>query len=334
MFAFPVPEMVETNGIRLAVHRAGPSPDRAKAVVLLLHGFPDLAFTWRHQVPVLAGAGYCVLAPDLRGFGRSDKPQDRSAYGMEILARDVTGLLDHYQVHRAFVIGHDWGALINWSLPFYCPDRLHGIANLNIPFLPRGSIAPIALFKAAFGKQMYIVRFQEEGPCEAIFEQDMARTMAFFFRKPKIHDGAGGGGGAFSVPDLDLVSWLQGPCDKWPGDDFLPERELAVYVEAFREGGMTAPLHYYRNMDANWRDMERFQPAGKALLVDSPALMITADKDGVCPPHLADGKDAFFTDYRRVDIKDCGHWTQQEKPDEVNAILLEWLGQSLPKIKK
>ncbi|WP_281300280.1 MULTISPECIES: alpha/beta hydrolase [unclassified Iodidimonas] len=323
MFAFPVPEMIKTNDIHLAVYRAGPPPEKARAVVLFLHGFPDLAFTWRHQFPALARAGYCVIAPDMRGYGRSDKPRDRAAYGMGVLARDITGLLDHYGVERAIIIGHDWGALINWSLPFYCPERLQAIGNLNVPFIPRGSIAPVALFAKAFGPQMYIVQFQDEGLCEAIFEDDIERTMRFFMRRPKPRSGKGGG--AFSTPDLDLVRWLEGPIEKWPGEDFLPPRELAVYTEAFRAGGMLGPLHYYRNMDANWADMERFQPLGGKPSIDIPALMITADLDGVCPAHLADGKEAFFTNYQRIDMRGSGHWMQQEKPQEVNDILLSWL---------
>lgn len=324
MADFPEAEMIDANGIRLAVHRAGPIPGEGRATLLFLHGFPELAYSWRKQFPAMAAAGYSVLAPDLRGYGASDKPLGQPAYEMREIVADIKGLLDHYGVERVIVVGHDWGSLICWSLPFYMPERLLGIANLNIPFLPRGALPPPTLFKHAFGERMYIVRFQETGVCEAIFERDMDRTMRFFMRRPK--PGSDQGGGAFSTPDLDLVGWLEGPEEQWPGEPFLPEEELAVYIKAFRKGGMTAPLHYYRSMDRNWQAMEKWQPAGvPSEKPDVPALMITAGRDGVCPPRLADGIELFFSRYSRVDIPDSGHWTQQEKPDAVNKALLDWL---------
>lgn len=329
MLDFPAADLVETNGICLAVHRAGPPPDEARATVLLLHGFPELAFSWRWQFPVLARAGYHLIAPDLRGFGGSDKPGGREAYRMDRIVADLAGLLDHDGIERAIVIGHDWGSLVVWSLPFYAPERLLGVASLNIPFQPRGKAPLTEAFRAVYGPDMYILRFQQEGLCEPILERDMDRTMRFFLRRPQ--PGSGAGGGAFSTPGLDLMSMLAGPEESWPGEPWLSAAEMAVYVEAFRKGGMTAPLHYYRNFDANWHDMARFQPPGSPPpRLDLPTLMITAGLDGVCPPRLADGMEAWLADYDRVDIAESGHWTQQEKPDEVNAALLGWLVRNFP----
>lgn len=327
MIACPAPDFVETNGIRLAVHRAGPPPAEARATLLLLHGFPELAFSWRYQVPALAAAGYHLIAPDLRGFGGSGKPAEREAYRMDKVVADLVGLLDHDGVDKTVVVGHDWGSLIAWSLPFYAPERLRGIASLNIPFRPRGTTPMTERFRAVYGPDMYILRFQREGACERIFERDMARTMRFFLRRPKRETGQGAA--AFAIPGLDLVSWFEGPEEAWSGEPWLSDAEMRVYVEAYERGGMTAPLHYYRNMDANWRDMERFQPdGGPPPRIDLPTLMIVAGRDGVCPPHLADGMEAWFSDYERVDIPESGHWTQQEKPEEVNAALLGWLARN------
>jgi len=325
MTAFPAPDFVETNGVRLAVYRAGPDPGAGRATVVLSHGFPELAWSWRHQMPALAEAGYSVLAPDMRGYGRSGRPQEQAAYRMETLTGDMAGLLDHYGCTSAFFIGHDWGALVTWALPFYQPARVAGLCGLNVPFIPRGPVPPTEAFRAAFGPDMYILRFQEDGACEPILERDVDRTMRFFMRAP--NPGASEGGGAFSTPDLDLIRWLEKPENAWPGRPFLPDEDLQVFIDAFRDTGFTAPLHYYRNMDANWRDMTRFQPDGvPPAPLSMPTLMITAELDGVVPPRLARGMEAFFSDYERVDITACGHWTQQEKPAEVNAALLDWLG--------
>lgn len=324
MTDFPAPEFVTTNGIRLAVRRAGPTPGAGRATVVLLHGFPELAWSWRHQIPVLADAGFSVIAPDMRGYGDSDAPAGQDAYRMAELSADCAGLLDHYGFETAYFVGHDWGALVLWALPFHHPARVAGLCGLNVPFIPRGPVPPTEAFRAAFGPDMYILRFQEEGACEPILERDVDRTMRFFMRAP--NPGSAQGGGAFSTPDLDLIRWLEGPEKAWPGRPFLSEDAFEVFIDAFRRSGFTAPLHYYRNMDANWRDMARFQPDGvPPAPLPMPTLMITAELDGVVPPRLARGMEAFFSDYERIDITDCGHWTQQEKPAEVNAALLDWL---------
>ncbi len=320
---FPPAERLPVGEVMLAVHRAGPAVEDARAVVVLLHGWPELAYSWRHQIPVLADAGYHVAAPDLRGFGDSDKPRDKDAYRMRALVGDVTGLLDCLGVEQAVVVGHDWGAIITWALPFYAPERLRALAGLNVPFRPRGSVPILQAIEAVYGPQMYILRFQEEGPAEAILERDVARTMRFFYRRPRA--GAERGGGAFSTPDLDLLSWLAGEEENWPGEPLLDEKDLAVYVEAYRKGGFHQTLHYYRNLHHNWEEMARYQPPIDRLRITHPALMITAEWDGVLPPRLADGIEVFFDRYRRVDIMGAGHWVQQEKPEEVNAALLAWL---------
>lgn len=318
---------VKLKDIRLAVIEEGPPPKHSRGSLILLHGWPEIAFSWRHQVRALADSGYHVLAPDLRGFGSSDRPSGCENYRMPALVGDVTGLMDAFGLEKATVVGHDWGAIIAWAMPFYAPERLAAVAGLNVPFRPRGGTPILTALEAAYGPQMYILQFQQEGRCEPILEADMERTMRFFFRRPRV--GSGVGGGAFSTPDLDLVSWLQQPPETWPGEPFLSEEDLAVYVHAFARSGMTAPLHYYRNLDWNWRDMARFQPEGELPRIRHPALMITAELDGVLPPRLADGIEVFFERYQRIDIMGAGHWVQQEKPDEVNRALLDWLAEEV-----
>lgn len=325
MTEMPKPEMVETNGVTLAVYRAGPDHETAtKPAVFLLHGFPEIAYSWRAQIGALADAGYPVFAPDQRGYGPSDAPEGAENYTMAKLTGDLAGLLDHYGIDKAVFVGHDWGALILWSLPFYIPGRVLGCAGLNVPLMQHYPVDPIEIFRARLGESMYIVRFQTEGACEPVLERDLAATFRFFLRKP-------GGGkakaevSAFGESSLDLIGQLEKGDSAWGGVPLLPDEDIQVYVDAYKHHGFTAPLHWYRNMSANWRDHERFMKDGKLPFVNMPCLMITAELDRACPPSLADGMEDMCAPYERVDLMGCGHWSQQERADDVNAALKGWL---------
>lgn len=330
MTGFPAPEMVATNGIRLAVYRGGPAPvDSSLPTIVCLHGWPELAYSWRYQLQAFAAAGHPVLVPDQRGYGQSDKPQGVDSYTAGKLIGDLAGMLDHYGVEKAVFVGHDWGALLLWQLPWYIPDRLLGLAGLNVAFWAPGPIAPIPLFRQAFGPDMYIVRFQTEGACEPILEADLNRTMRCFLRRP-ILDRTGP---PPAVPDhiaamrkkLDLIGLLQEDERYWSGETFLPDEDHAVYERAFASGGFTAPLHWYRNFDSNHAELRR-RLDGAEPRIEVPCLMLTADRDAACPPHLANSMPRFIPDLERHDLTDVGHWLQQERPDDVNRLILDWVG--------
>ena len=326
MADFPPPEMIQTNGIRMAVHAMGPTPAEAdKPAVVFLHGWPELAYSWRYQLPALAEAGYPAIAPDQRGYGGTDKPAGAENYDFAHLAGDLAGLLDARGIDKAVFVGHDWGATLLWALPFYLPERLAGLAGLNVPFFPRGPVDPLELFRNAFGDSYYICRFQQEGACEPVLERDVERTLRMLMRRPR-SDKAAADRRPITKFDGDLITLLEGDSDRWPGEEFLSDEDLAVYVRAFSRGGFTGPLHWYRNFTRNWHDIERFQPAGgPPPSIAVPTLMMTAELDAFVPPRLADGMERYFTDYERVDVKGAGHWLQQEKAGEVNAVLLDWL---------
>lgn len=315
---FPQPRMIETNGIALAVYEAGPEDGKP---VVLLHGFPELAFSWRHQLPALAAAGYRVIAPDQRGFGKSDRPPEIADYHMRELTADMEGLLDALGHQQAVFVGHDWGSVVIWSLPFYMPARLAGLISLNLPFKPRPPVDPIGLFAKAFGEDNYIGYFQQPGRAESLLEADVRRSMRFFMRRPD----PAADDSHFSRDGFALQKTLQRPEEDWPGVMFLDDQELSFYAKAYEASGFRGPLNYYRNMTANWRDMERFQPPGGPVTIDLPVLMLLAEKDRVLPPALA----ADLKDYCPAAevhlIGGSGHWTQQEKPAEVNRLMLDWL---------
>ncbi|HXH20509.1 MAG TPA: alpha/beta hydrolase [Dehalococcoidia bacterium] len=280
----------ETNGIRMHYLEAGQGYP-----VLLLHGFPELAFSWRYQLPALAAAGYRAIAPDLRGYGETDKPHAIAAYTIQELEADIVGLLDALDIERCAVAGHDWGAIITWHLALARPDRFERIIALNVPFTPRVDVKPTDRFRATpDGRFNYILAFQAEGVAEANMERDLRGSLGGMMRRICADPAA------------------------------ISDADLDVYVEAFARGGLRGPINYYRNFDANWESTPHF--AGQK--VEQPTLMIVTDKDPILRPEGAAGIERHVPNVRTVLISDCGHWTQQEKPDEVNAAIIAFLRQT------
>ena len=158
MIEMPPLQFAETNGIRMGYYEAGPITD--KPPVILCHGWPEIAFSWRHQIKALSEAGIRVIAPDQRGYGATDRPEPVEAYDIEHLTDDLVGLLDHLEIHRAIFVGHDWGGFIVWQMPLRHLDRTAGVVGVNTPHMDRAPADPIELFRMRFGDQMYIVQFQ------------------------------------------------------------------------------------------------------------------------------------------------------------------------------
>jgi pimeloyl-ACP methyl ester carboxylesterase len=290
---------VRINGIELAVAEHGPADG---PVVLLLHGFPELGYSWRHQVAPLAGAGYRVLVPDMRGFGDSDAPDDVAEYAIDVLAGDVLGLLDHTGAEQGIVIGHDWGADVAWKTAWLHPDRIRAVAGLSVPFVPPAPAPPLAIMREHLGPGFYIVWFQEPGVAEAALERDVRRTLA----TSRVWDEA----------------WADSGCDDPATPSFMTEGELQVYVDAFTRTGFRGGLNYYRNIDRNW---ERTAAVAERRITQ-PALFLTGDRDPVRRFMPAEAMSGWVTDLRVTEVvPDAGHWVQQQAPEAVNESLLGWL---------
>jgi pimeloyl-ACP methyl ester carboxylesterase len=318
---FPDARLIRTNGIELAVHEAGPDDG---VPIVLCHGFPELAYSWRHQIPALAAAGYRVIAPDQRGYGDSSKPSEVQAYDIHHLTADLTGLLDHYGIERAIFCGHDWGGLVVWQVPLLHPDRVAGIIGVGVPFLPRGPVDPIALFRKAFGDRMYIVNFQDSHEADETFDADPYRVFDVLMRKnPIALDAFLKMPPTERVPDL-VARVKQGP---WDTPRIVGEAELRVFADTFARGGFTGPINWYRNWSRNWETT-----AHCVQKVDVPALFVRAGNDLATAsiPDLEKGMAACVADLECHEIRDSGHWTQQEYPAELNTILLDWLGRRFP----
>jgi pimeloyl-ACP methyl ester carboxylesterase len=328
----PKVSFAETGGVSLAYYEVGP---RQGTPVIFCHGWPELAFSWRHQLDAFAAAGRWAIAPDQRGYGLSARPEAVEAYDIEALTGDLAGLLDHLGVERAVFCGHDWGGIVVWQMALRHPDRVAGVIGVNTPFMPRPPADPIAIMRRRFGEDMYIVNFQKPGEADAVLAADVAKVMDFFMRRPAPGAPPPGAGlnagrpeaeGEAPRPSFAILNALKAwnPAHD-PREPFLTPEEMAVFVETFAATGFTGGINWYRNFTRNWE-----RSAGIVDHVAAPSLMVMAELDAVLPPSAADGMEAFVPDLEKVLIKGSGHWTQQEKPAEVNAILLEWMDRRFP----
>jgi len=304
--------MVQANGINLAVYEQGDG-----APVVLLHGFPELAFSWRHQLPALADAGFRAIAPDQRGYGRSDVPPDVSDYCIEELIADVHGLLDALDLESATFVGHDWGALVLWQMAMRAPERIDGLIILNIPHFPRSPVDPIEIMRSRFGDDFYIVNFQDSDAADKAFAADPVHFFNMMMRRNQVSRQQ------FdqlpiemkSVSLLKVMSRVVGS-----GELLLTDEERDYFASAFAQTGFTGPINWYRNWTHNWETLEDVDQQ-----IDIPTLFIGAVDDVIIAPEHIEGMKPLVTDLELHMLDNCGHWSQQEKPDEVNALMLDWL---------
>jgi pimeloyl-ACP methyl ester carboxylesterase len=310
--------VIETNGVRLRTLEAGSSDG---PLVVLAHGFPELAYSWRRQIPALAAAGYHVLAPDQRGYGGSSRPARVEDYTIVQLTADLIGLLDDAGADKATFIGHDWGAIITWAVPLLHPGRVSAVAGLSGPPVPRSQKPPIAAWRRRFGDSFfYILYFQDPGVADADLARDPATTLrrTLAGRLPNAQEA-----------DSMRRPGTQGYVERLPVPDELPhwlnERELDYYISEFTRTGFTGALNWYRNFDRNWELMADTPAA----TITVPSLFIAGTKDPVLSFTTTDRYAEVVTGpYRELLIGGAGHWIQQERPDEVNAALLGLLAES------
>jgi pimeloyl-ACP methyl ester carboxylesterase len=297
--AMPAPRLLPVNGIELSVAEAGEGP-----AIVLCHGFPELAYSWRHQIPALAAAGYRVIAPDMRGYGASSAPDAIDAYDVMSLCDDMTGLLDALGEESGIFVGHDWGANVVWWMAALHPERVSAVAGLSVPFVPRAPAAPIPIMREHLGEDFYIVWFQQPGVADEALGSDVRRTL--------------------TTSRQWTADWAEeeGADKKRP--DWLSEQELEVYIRAFERTGFTGGLNWYRNIDRNW---ELTAPYGERR-IEQPAMFLTGELDPVRSFMPAEAMHGWVTDLRRqFVVPGAGHWVQQQAPQEVNEALLGFLAE-------
>lgn len=309
-----VERRVATNGVKLNIAEQGEGQ-----LVLLLHGFPESWYSWRHQFAPLAAAGYHVVAPDMRGYGKSDKPEAIEAYNQVEITNDIIGLIPALGYETAVVIGHDWGAPTAWSCALHHPAQVSAVGALSVPFSPRSPVQPMPALREAFkGQFFYQLYFQEPGVAEAEFQADIRLALKKFLIM------AAGETDLAALPmrgpDSDLLSGLEVP-EELPA--WLTEADLDFYAAEFAASGMRGPLNYYRNHDLAWELTK-----GAPTKINQPAMFVAGEKDGVIlmAAEALKNLPANVPDLRINElIPLIGHWTQQEAPEAVNDALLRFL---------
>ena len=312
------PDEPDVGPIRMSVHEAGNGAGRVP--VVFCHGFPDLGFGWRNQLPAVADAGFRAIAPDQRGYGATTAPEPIDAYGIEHLCGDLVDLLDALELERAVFVGHDWGGFVAWAMPVLFPERCAGIVGVCTPYTP---FPGTDFLKAVFGEDpenMYMLWFQEPGVAEAVIDRD----PRLLFHKLSVGGidpatlaevGVARESGATFNPFLDLASLPD------LGEKLLNDEELDVYASTFETTGFRGGINWYRNVDEN----ARRHPDLGVLQLDLPTLMLCAEWDPALPPALAADMGNRCSDLEMHTIPKAGHWVQDECPEELNDLLVDWL---------
>jgi pimeloyl-ACP methyl ester carboxylesterase len=304
---FPEPTLVPVNGVELEVFEAGRLNEGRP--IVLCHGWPELAFSWRHQMSALAAAGYHVIAPNQRGYGNSSRPTDVTDYDIEHLSGDLVALLDHYGYDDATFVGHDWGASVVWGLTLLHSNRVNGVINLSLPYQERGEQPWLEFLEGMLGGDYYMVHFNRQpGVADAVLDENASQFLRNLYRK-KVPP-------TEPQPGNAMINLARAGTPL--GEPTMSDRELAVFVSAFESSGFTGSINWYRNLDRNWHLLADVDP-----IIQQPALMIYGDGD-VIP--RSQNLSAFVPNVEEISL-DCGHWIQEELPEETNKLILDWLSQ-------
>lgn len=307
--------MLNVNDIHLSVHVAGPADGQP---VWLLHGFPECWYSWRHQMEALAQAGYRAFAPEMRGYGASGAPMTVEAYDILTICGDIQAAMTHFGHQQVAMVGHDWGANIAWYLALLEPERVKVVSGMSVPFGGRPRRPVIDMMRERFRDRfLYILYFQEQGPAEAELEADIPRTLRIL-----MHGRPASGNGLISDKPADS-RWLDDYVDPQVPPDWCPPDAFALYVETFLDNGFHGPLNWYRNYERNWERTAHL--AGKQ--IEQPAQFIIGDRDPVAALEsiTIERMPSVVPKVEQHVIERCGHWVQSQKPQEVNALLLDFL---------
>ena len=315
---------VETNGIRMHVAEQGEGP-----LVLLCHGFPESWYSWRHQLAALADAGFHAVAPDMRGYGQTDQPAEIDQYTLLHLVGDMVGLVDALGGGPAVIAGHDWGAPVAWHAALLRPDRFRAVIGLSVPYRPRGSVRPTTAMPQTDDAIFYQLYFQTPGVAEAELSRDVRSSI-----RRVLYGGSGDGrrtgAGLGNPAAVGMVPRTGGFLNHTAEPPALPAwltaADVEFYAGEFTRAGFRGGLNWYRNIDRNWELMGPY--AGARVTV--PALYVAGDQDLVVHfrgmDQLLPNLKKFVPELRRtIMLPGCGHWTQQERPKDVNDAMIDFL---------
>ena len=312
--SFPKPKIIDVNGIQLEIFEAG----EGKPLVLC-HGWPEHAYSWRYQIEPLVELGYHVIIPNQRGYGNSSAPESIEDYDIEQLTGDLCGVLDHFGYDDACFIGHDWGAIVVWNMALIHPNRVKALINLSVPFMERGPTEWVSFWESRLGGDFYIVHFNRQpGVADAAFEKNLDQFLENIYRTNQWKEEPIDLG-----PGMNLITLASSPKLKggMTGDPLMSPEDLAVFKNAFQISGFSGGINWYRNFSRNWEILAKYPQQ-----VNQPALMIYGDYDSV---PKSSNLEQFVPNVTEVSL-DCGHWIQQERPSQTNKAIKEWLVQHYP----
>mgnify|MGYP001562964020 FL=1 len=310
--------MIETNGIQMRVAEAGVGP-----LVLLVHGWPESWYSWRHQISGLAESGYHVIAPDMRGYGNTSSPVAAADYRIDILVADLIGLLDAFGEEQAALLGHDWGSMVVWNAALLYPERFTGVMGMSVPYGGVGAEAPTTGWRKAMGDQFFYILYHNEagGVAEAEYDSDPRSFLSMLYTSPDtvrhpptITDPARSAGG--------WIGRIGQPVER---PDWLSQADLDYYVDEFTRSGFRGGVNYYRNFDANWAFMKDQDPVIK---IPSAFLSGAADQviQGANEQALRTMMNPVMSDLREITLlPGMGHWVQQEDPEGTNSAIVRFL---------
>lgn len=310
---------IESNGLRMRIAEAGSGP-----LILMAHGWPESWYSWRHQMTALAAAGYHVVAPDMRGYGQTDKPADVDDYDIKHLAGDMVGVLDALGEETAVMVGHDWGSIVAWNSVLLHPERFSALIAMSVPYSGRGAQSPMPSWRAAFADNFYYILYHNEpgGVAEAEYDSNPYGLLSRLYLSPTSARKAP----VVTDPKRSAGGWIDRLGEPEGLPDWLAQEDLDYIVSQFESAGFRGGVNYYRNFQRNWDITEELNDAR----VTVPTLFIAGSRDvvigGASQAQLTGGMSRVVDDLRGVVlIPDIGHWVQQEAPEETNAAMLDFL---------
>jgi microsomal epoxide hydrolase/non-specific protein-tyrosine kinase len=314
---FPIRQYIPLKDTNIATYQAGPEEG---VPIILVHGWPEIAYSWKNQIGPLAAAGYRVIAYDVRGFGYSDAPLEKEHYGIEKLVGDMEGILDALNIEQAVICGHDWGGIIVWHAARMIRARVKGVIGVCTPHVKRPPIDPMRIFENRYGKDHYFVEYKNSTRADALFAKDPDAFFRLMFRTtPK--------NAKITSEMYHIVkrfeAYLVAGTPELKGS-IMSAEDLQVYVDAYTHSGFHGGHNLYRNTTANWEFDETIGDQ-----IEQPSLMISARQDLFLPPEFSDQMVDLVSDLERHVVENCGHWAMWEQPEAINELLLEWLARRM-----
>ena len=314
---FPRANIINAGQVRIATYQRG---GKTAPAVLMLHGWPEMAYSWAAQMQPLAAAGYRAIAMDIRGFGHSDAPKDVRAYRIDKIVGDIEAVLGALGIREVVLVGHDWGGIIVWHAARMLENRVRGVISVCTPHMRRAPVDPIQILKNRHGDDHYFVAFQKPGVAESLFAQNPLALFKMLMRKTPPD----------SQPSTEMYfllkhyqAYLKAGAPNLPGQ-VMGAEDVQVFAGAYSTSGFHGGINLYRNTTANWQFAK-----GMSEDINQPCLMISTQNDLFLPPALTDPMPDMIADLERVTIAECGHWAMWEKPDEINALMLDWLSRKM-----